>query len=129
MCDTYESKLMAADNLTHATTFVHTAWMNIRNIPELKEDGNKLFDIVTLLDLLRNKFLRTWRLSFQNDDEHIKGEYKLTRYLGSDYWSLTHGEKDIARTLTASIGYEEARLWADSEIMKYETKINKKLNI
>lgn len=129
MCSTYESKQIAADNLTHAKTFVRTAWMNIRNIPELKDDRNKLFDIVTLLDRLRNKFLRTWKLSFQNDYEHIKGEYKLTRYLGSDYWSLTLGEKDLARTLTAAIGYEEARLWADSEIIKYETKINKELGL
>lgn len=129
MCDTYESKLIAADNLTHAKTFIHTAWMNIRNIPELDEDGNKLFDIVTLLDRLRNKFLRTWQLSFQNNYEHIKGEYLLTRYPQYDYWTLTLGNKDIAWTDSADIGYEEARLWADSEIVKYETKTNKELGL
>lgn len=116
-----ESREWAANSLVHAVTFTTAAWNSIRNIPELAKDRSKLGDVITTLGNLLNKYRRKWQSS-NNDYVHIYGEYHLTRYLGNDYWSLTLGEKDIAKTLTAGIGYEEARLWADVEIAKYEAK-------
>ncbi len=122
MCDPDRSREWAADSLIHAVTFTKAAWTSIRNVPELSDDREKLYEISTWLKSLLEKYRRKWKVSPQNDYLHIFGDYHLMRYLGSDYWSLTLGEKDIARTLTAGIGYEEARLWADAEIAKYEAK-------
>lgn len=129
MCDSDKSREWAANNLLHAITFTRAAWVCIQNVPELSNDRTKLSNISAELEKMRTKYLYKWHQSFHNDYEHIKGEYRLTCYLGSDCWTLTFCpfggvQKDIAHTLTAGVSFEEARLWADSEIVKYEAKGN-----